>query len=74
MGSITDGEHEALAAIPNATQSFYGVQTTGGSETFAKATQAECEILRKQGKDAEAEKLQDGLQKPQADAAAVLRE
>jgi len=44
---------------------------TGGGETLAKATEAACDILRKQGKRDEVEKLQANLAEAQAKATAV---
>jgi hypothetical protein len=46
---------------------------TGAGETLVAATKAACEILNKQGKAEEVKKLQAGLLKAQADAAAALR-
>ena len=46
---------------------------TGATDTLAKATKAACEILRKQSKLNEVEKLQSSLVKAQADAKAALR-
>ncbi len=46
---------------------------TGASETLAKATEAACEILRKQGKLDKVKELKSSLTKVQADAAAALR-
>jgi hypothetical protein len=45
----------------------------GAGETLAKATEAACEILRKQGKLDKVKELESGLAKAQADAAAALR-
>jgi hypothetical protein len=46
---------------------------TGASETLAKATEAACDILRKQGKLDKVKELKSSLAKAQADAAAALR-
>jgi hypothetical protein len=46
--------------------------STGGSETLAAATKGACEILRKQGKFDEVNKLQFNLLKAQAEASASL--
>ena len=45
---------------------------TGAGETLAKATEAACDILRKQGKLDKVKQLQSNLAKAQADAAAAL--
>ena len=45
----------------------------GDDETFAKATEAACAILRKQGKLDKVRELRENLAKAQADAAAALR-
>lgn len=46
---------------------------TGAEETLAKATDAACDILRKQGKLDKIKELRSSLKKAQADAAAALR-
>jgi hypothetical protein len=46
--------------------------STGSSETFVAATEAACEILRKQGKLDEVSRLQSNLLKAQAEASAAL--
>ena len=46
---------------------------TGAGETLAKATEAACDILRKQGKLNKVKELKSSLAKAQADAAAALR-
>jgi hypothetical protein len=45
---------------------------TGGSETLVAATKAVCDILHKQGKDAEIPQLQFNLRQAQAEAAASV--
>jgi tetratricopeptide (TPR) repeat protein len=46
---------------------------TGAGETLAKATEAACDILRKQGKLGKVKELKSSLAKAQANAAAALR-
>ena len=46
---------------------------TGADETLAKATEAACDILRKQGKLDKVKDLRSSLAKAQADAAAALQ-
>jgi hypothetical protein len=66
-----------LNVCSRTTQAYWGTPEkpvlTGDDETLVKATEAACDILRKQGKLDKVEELKSNLAKAQADAAAALR-
>ena len=66
-----------LKVCSRTTWAFWGTPpkplATGDDEALVKATEAACEILRKQGKLDKVKELRESLAKAQADAAAALR-
>ena len=66
-----------LNVCSRTTQAFWGTPpkpaSTGATETLVKATEAACDILRKQGNMDKVKELRENLAKAQADANAALR-